>query len=243
MTQPQIVLLTHVKHFIGPTAVHRLLREGMTVVCHDMAFADPAVREAFRAEVPGAEVCAATAPIELVAEIIDRFGRLDALVSNDPYPAVRAAVDEANPTEFRRAIEAMMVWPYTLIGRAAAQMKAQNGGRILIVSSAAPLTGIPNYSMYAIARGGANAMVPTLSKELARWNIPVNAIAANYIKNPDYFPPELLANKEAVAKMVENIPLGRLGEPEEVAELVALFASGRCGFVTGHVIPIAGGWA
>ena len=110
MTQPQIVLLTHVKHFIGPTAVHRLLREGMTVVCHDMAFADPAVREAFRAEVPGAEVCAATAPIELVAEIIDRFGRLDALVSNDPYPAVRAAVDEVGVIRLRVDISAGRVY-------------------------------------------------------------------------------------------------------------------------------------
>jgi NAD(P)-dependent dehydrogenase (short-subunit alcohol dehydrogenase family) len=136
-----------------------------------------------------------------------------------------------------------VVWPYALLGKVAAVMKAQKAGRILIVSSAAPLTGIPNYSMYAIARGAANAMVPTLSKELARWNIPVNAIAANYIKNPDYFPPELLANQDAMTKMLKNIPLGRLGEPEEVAELVALFASGRCGFVTGHVIPIAGGWA
>jgi len=240
---PDIILLTHVRHFIGPSAVRRLLADGHTVVCHDMSFADAAKRTAFLAEVPGAEVCVATEPAKLVEEVLARFGRVDALVSNDPYPAVRAAVDEAEAEEFRRALEAMVVWPYTLIGRVAAAMKARKAGRILIVSSAAPLTGIPNYSMYAIARGGANAMVPTLSKELARWNIPVNAIAANYIKNPDYFPPELLADAEAVAKMVKNIPLGRLGEPEEVAELVALFAGGKCGFVTGHVVPIAGGWA
>jgi NAD(P)-dependent dehydrogenase (short-subunit alcohol dehydrogenase family) len=56
-------------------------------------------------------------------------------------------------------------------------------------------------------------------------------------------PPELLADQVALAKMLRNIPLGRLGEPEEVAELVALLASGRCGFVTGHVLPVAGGWA
>lgn len=238
-----IILLTHVRHFIGPGAVRRLLQDGHTVVCHDMSFADAAARAAFAAEVPGAEVCAATDPAALTAEVLARFGRIDALVSNDPYPAVRAPVEEADPEEFRRALEAMVVWPYTLIGKVAAAMKARKAGRILIVSSAAPLTGIPNYSMYAIARGGANAMVPTLSKELARWNIPVNAIAANYIKNPDYFPAELLADSEAVAKMVKNIPLGRLGEPEEVAELVALFAGGRCGFVTGHILPIAGGWA
>lgn len=243
MNRKPVVLLTHVRHFIGPSAVRRLLREEMTVVCHDATFADASARQAFQAEVPGAEACAATDPASIVAEVANRFGHLDALVSNDPYPAVRAPVDEADIDEFRRALEALVVWPYALLGKVAAVMKAQNAGRILIVSSAAPLTGIPNYSMYATARGAANAMVPTLSKELARWNIPVNAIAANYIKNPDYFPPELLANQDAMAKMLKNIPLGRLGEPEEVAELVALFASGRCGFVTGHIVPIAGGWA
>ncbi len=243
MADKPVTLLTHVNHFVGPAAVRRLLQEDAVVVCHDMAFADAEGRARFQKDVPGAETCAATDPAGVVAEVKARFGRLDALVSNDPYPAVRAPIDEADPDEFRNALEALMVWPFTLIGEAAAVMKAQQAGRIVIVSSAAPLTGIPNYAMYAAARGGANALVPTLSKELARWGIPVNAIAPNYIKNPDYFPPELLANEAAMAKMLKNIPLGRLGEPEEVAELVALFASGRCGFVTGHIVPIAGGWA
>lgn len=243
MARDTVTLLTHVRHFVGPSTVRRLLREDMTVVCHDASFADAEARAAFQAEVPDAEVCVATRPAEIVAEVTERFGRIDALVSNDPYPAVRASVDEADPDEFRRALEALVVWPFMLIGRVASVMKAQEDGRILIISSAAPLTGIPNYAMYAIARGAANAMVPTLSKELARWGIPVNALAPNYIKNPDYFPPELLADRDAVDKMLRNIPLRRLGEPEEVAELVALFTNGRCGFVTGHIIPVAGGWA
>ena len=243
MPDRPVVLVTHVRHFVGPGAVRRLLAEDMTVVCHDAAFAQPQEREAFLAEIPRAEVLARTDPAEIVAETVERFGRLDALVSNDPYPAIRAPVDMADPEEFRRALEALAVWPFTVIGKAAAVMKAARAGRIVIITSAAPLTGIPNYAMYAAARGAANALVPSLAKELARWGITVNAIAPNYIKNPDYFPPELLADDAAMSKMLKNIPLGRLGEPEEVAELIALFASGRCGFVTGHVLPIAGGWA
>ena len=243
MDGKNVALVTHVNHFVGPGAVRRLLREDMTVVCHDAAFTDPQSRAAFHAEIPGVEALQRTDPAEIVAETVEHFGRLDALISNDPYPAIRAPVDEADPEEFRRALDALAVWPLTVIGKAAAVMKARGTGRIVIISSAAPLTGIPNYSMYAAARGAANALVPSLAKELARWGISVNAIAPNYIKNPDYFPPELLANQEAMAKMLKNIPLGRLGEPEEVAELIALFASGRCGFVTGHVLPIAGGWA
>jgi NAD(P)-dependent dehydrogenase (short-subunit alcohol dehydrogenase family) len=236
-------LITNAEHFIGPAATRRLLREEMTVVCHDRTFADGAARGAFQSAHPGAETLAASEPSGIATELGERFGRIDALISNDPYPALRAPVDEADPEEFRRALEALAVRPFALIGKVAAMMKRQNGGRILIMSSAAPLTGIPNYSVYAAARGAANALVPTLARELASWGISVNAIAANYIKNPDYFPPELLTDPEAMAKMLKNIPLGRLGEPEEVAELVALFASGRCGFVTGHIVPIAGGWA
>ena len=171
MTEKIVTLLTHVRHFVGPGTVRRLLSEDMTVVCHDASFADADARAAFQAEVPGAEACAATGPAEIVAEIMDRFHRIDSLVSNDPYPAIRAPVDEADPAELRRAMEALVVWPFTLIGKVAAVMKARGKGRIVLVSSAAPLAGIPNYAMYATARGAANAMVPTLSRELARRGI------------------------------------------------------------------------
>ena len=55
--------------------------------------------------------------------------------------------------------------------------------------------------------------------------------------------PELLANEKAMAKMLSNIPMKRLGKPEEVAETIAFLVSDRCAFITGHVVPIAGGWA
>jgi NAD(P)-dependent dehydrogenase (short-subunit alcohol dehydrogenase family) len=85
MSAKSVVLLTHVNHFVGPGAVRRLLREEMTVVCHDASFADREARAAFAAEIPGAEVLERTGPAEIVAETVERFGRLDALISNDPY--------------------------------------------------------------------------------------------------------------------------------------------------------------
>ena len=86
-------------------------------------------------------------------------------------------------------------------------------------------------------------MVKSLSLELAPSNIQINAIAPNYIQNPTYFPPLLTENEAAMAKMLANIPAKRLGQPEEVAELIVFFAWDKCGFVTGHVVPISGGWA
>ena len=140
-------------------------------------------------------------------------------------------------------MEALVVWPYRLVGAAVPSMKLAGGAKIIVVTSAAPLRGITNYSMYAAGRGAENAMVKSLSLELASSNIKANAVAPNYIENPPYFPPELTQNETAMAKMLSNIPSKRLGRPEEVAELIAFFASDKCGYVTGHVVPISGGWA
>ena len=137
----------------------------------------------------------------------------------------------------------MMVRPFALAQATVAPMRKQGGGRILFITSAAPLRGLTNYGMYAAARGGANALTVTLARELASSNILVNAIAPNYVANPSYFPPALLGDPVALAKIEKNIPLGRLGKPEEVGALVSFFAIGDCGFVTGHIVPIAGGWA
>jgi NAD(P)-dependent dehydrogenase (short-subunit alcohol dehydrogenase family) len=122
-------------------------------------------------------------------------------------------------------------------------MQARNWGRIILVSSAAPLRGLANYSMYVSARAACNGLVSSLAKELGRNAITVNAVASNYVENPDYFPPALLADAAAMKKMTANIPLGRLGKPEEIAATIAFLASDGAGFVTGQVIAHAGGWA
>ena len=122
-------------------------------------------------------------------------------------------------------------------------MKSAGQGKIIMVTSAAPIRGLANYSMYATGRGAGNAMLKSLPLELAPSNIQINVIALNYIQNPTYFSPSLTENEAAMAKMLANIPAKRLGQPEEVAELIAFFASDKRGFVTGHAVPISGGWA
>ena len=241
MLDGRVIVITHARHFVGPATAGVLAGYGATVVRHDAApSGDPPPEEAPHL---GLHAATATEPEALIDEVAAAHGRIDVLICNDAYPALRAPVDEAEPGALRQALEALVEWPYRAIGRAVPHMKAAGAGRILMVTSAAPLRGLANYSIYATARGAGNALVKSLSLELAPFNIQVNAIAPNYIENPTYFPPELLANDKAMAKMLANIPLKRLGKPQEVAETIAFFASDRCGFVTGHVIPIAGGWA
>jgi NAD(P)-dependent dehydrogenase (short-subunit alcohol dehydrogenase family) len=122
-------------------------------------------------------------------------------------------------------------------------MKARRSGKILFITSAVPFHGLPNYSMYVTARGATNSMAVSLAKELGPHNIQVNAIAPNFVENPDYFPEELRQNKQAMTKILKSIPLRRLGKPEEIAALIAFYASGESDFITGNVMPFAGGWA
>jgi NAD(P)-dependent dehydrogenase (short-subunit alcohol dehydrogenase family) len=243
MSESPVVLVTNALHYVGPAAILRLTRDGAKVVAQDASFADPAARAAWGAAHPEATALAAQTPAEIVAATLGAHGRLDAVVSNDDYPAIRAPLEDASVEDFRAGLEAMLVRPFALAQAAVPAMKRQGGGRLILITSAAPLRGLANYGMYATARGAANALALTLAKELAPDNILVNAIAPNYVANPTYFPPDLLADPVARAKMERNIPLRRLGQPEEVAALIAFFAIGDCGFVTGHVVPVAGGWA
>ncbi|WP_293331786.1 SDR family oxidoreductase [Parvibaculum sp.] len=113
----------------------------------------------------------------------------------------------------------------------------------VFLSSAAPLNGIPNYSIYAAARGAANSLALTLAKELASHNIQVNALGFNFIESPDYFPASLLDDPKSRDKILGNIPLRHLGKPEEAAAIVAFLAGPGSDFITGQLIPVAGGWA
>ncbi len=97
--------------------------------------------------------------------------------------------------------------------------------------------------MYVTARGAQNAMVLTLARELARSGIAVNAVAPNFVKSPSYFSDALLSDEAARGKILSQIPLGRLGKPEEASDVIAFLLSAKAGFVTGHVVPVAGGWA
>lgn len=243
MLNGKIALVTNVCHFVGVAAAQVLQSHGASVRCHDASFAEATAREKFVATHPDLVPLIAADTTGAVDQTIQDLGQLDIAVINDFYPAVRAPMGEANAQDFRAGLEALMVTPFETASAAARHMKPQSSGKMIFVTSAAPVHGLPNYCMYAAGRGGANALALSVAKELARYNIQVNAVAPNYVESESYFPPELLANEQALAKMTSKVPLGRLGKPEEVAEMIAFLASDRADFITGQIIPIAGGWA
>ena len=239
----RVVLITNVEHFVGRPVAAELAAQGATVVCHDQSFTDASVADQFAAADPALAVVRAQAPAEIVAAATEACGRIDTVVCNDAGAALRAPIETARADDLRVALEEMVVFPFEMASAVVPQMKARKRGKILFITSATPLRGLPNYSMYVAARGATNALTVSLAQELGRDNIQVNAIAPNYVESPTYFPPELVNDPATLAKMTRNIPLKRLGKPEEVAALVAFYASDRSDFITGHVMPFAGGWA
>ncbi|RMF10312.1 MAG: SDR family oxidoreductase, partial [Alphaproteobacteria bacterium] len=182
-------------------------------------------------------------PRQLVGTIAQQWGAVDVLVNNDFAPAVRAPVEDASLDDLNQALQAIVVAPFAMTAAVVPSMKARKRGKVLFLSSAAPLRGLPNYSIYCAARGGTNALAVSLAQELAPYNIQVNALAFNFVESESYFPKKLLADPEARAKITKNVPLGRLARPEEAAALVAFLAGPDSDFITGQVIPFAGGWA
>jgi len=239
----KVAIVTNVTGFVGLPAATALAGAGALALCHDPSFSNEPACRAFAEAHPGLGALQLDDPGATVEAVVAAEGRLDVLVLNDVFPAKRAPVEDVDPDDFRAALEALAVAPMRWASAAVPVMKAQGAGSIVFVTSAAPLRGIPNYSMYAAARGAANALTVSLAKELAPAGIRVNAVAPNFVESPTYFPEDLLADPQKRAKIESNIPLGRLGKPEEVGELIAFLAGADAGFMTGQVVPVAGGWA
>ena len=189
--------------------------------------------EVFQADVSGPEACEA-----LVQAVIDRFGRLDILVNNAGITR-DGLLMTAKEEDFDRVLDTNLKGAYFCMKAAAKRMMRQRYGRIINLSSVVGLRGNPGQTGYAASKAGILGVTKAAAKELAARSITVNAVAPGFI---DTDMTAVLPEKAKQA-MLTSIPMGKPGQPEDVARAVAFFAGPDSGYVTGQVLCIDGGMA
>jgi NAD(P)-dependent dehydrogenase (short-subunit alcohol dehydrogenase family) len=147
---------------------------------------------------------------------------------------VPTPIAELTPQGWRQTLEVNLTGTFLCARRALGPMRAAGFGRIVTLSSGAGLDGgTEACAHYAASKGGVIALTKALSKELAREGLTVNCVAPRSIRTP------MIAGLEA--ELETEIPVGRLGEPEDVAAAVAFLCSAHAGYVTGEVFVLNGG--
>jgi len=173
---------------------------------------------------------------------VTRFGGIDILVNNAAQ-AIGGVVDEIDEATWNRVMDTNLTSVWRGMKVCVPEMRKKNRGSVVNISSVQALTGFKGWAAYAAAKGGVNALTQQAAIDLASSGIRVNAVAPGTIMTPlnekvfrEHANPE-----ELIATWNRAHPIGRFGQPEEVAELVVFLASDRSSFMTGDIIRIDGG--
>lgn len=175
-----------------------------------------------------------TAVQDAVAQVVTAYGKLDIMVNNAGISA-REPLADYDPDAFKRIMDLNVSAVFNGC-KAAAEHMRENGGSIINTSSMVSLYGQPSGVGYPASKFAVNGLTKSLARELGRSNIRVNAVAPGVTRTDMVaaLPPEM------VARVSAPIPLGRIGEPEEVANVFLFLASDLASYVTGTVISVDG---
>ena len=174
----------------------------------------------------------------VVDETVQRFGRLDIVVHNAAvYPVI--PIEQLSDEDLDVTLSVNLKAGFWLIQEGLPHLRKQGGGRFLFTSSVTgPNVAMPGTAHYAASKGGMNGLIRTAALEYARQNITVNGGAPGYILTPAR---EALGGPEALAQMASQIPLGRLGDPVDIANTMLFLASDAAAYITGQTIVVDGG--
>ncbi len=236
-----VALVTGAAKGIGAAIAERMGADGygVAVVDLDLEQAESTARRigsaaAFRADVgdPGQVE-------EAVRSVVDEWGRIDALVNCAGIAGRAAPIEEQTFEDWDRVISVDLSSVFYFCREVVPVMKRQGAGRIVNIASISGKEGNPNMVPYSTAKAGVIGLTKALAKEVAMDGILAHSVAPAVIQT------EILdqLTEEQVSYMVERIPMGRAGTPEEVAALVSWLVSPECTFSTGHCYDISGGRA
>jgi 3-oxoacyl-[acyl-carrier protein] reductase len=240
----KVALVTGAARGIGRAIALALAREGADIVLVDVDL-DRAQGTAQEIEGLGRKAKAILADVSdrkdvhrLVSETVSLFGRIDILVNNAGIIR-RGTFLEHDPEEWDKVLDVNLGGTFNCSRVVVPLMIEQGRGKIINVSSVAGIIGdITAAPSYGTSKGAINTLTKSLARELAPHGINVNAVAPHAIET------EMSQewSEEKRRRIVEAIPMKRLGQPEEVAEAVVFLASDGADFITGHVLDINGGY-
>ena len=243
--QGKVCLITGAAQGIGEACARLFAQEGAQVVLVDVQ-QTPGERLAAELRAKGqdahfyaCDIGDKTKVDELVRQVTATFQRVDVLVSN-------AGIFRASPfleiseDDFDAVLRVNLRGAF-LVGQAVARsMKATGGGAIVHMSSVNAVVAIPEIATYNISKGGLNQLTRAMALALADDGIRVNAVAPGTIAT-ELARQAVLTNEASRQKILSRTPLKRLGDPSEVAQVVAFLASDASSYITGEVITVDGG--
>ncbi|MEL6059931.1 MULTISPECIES: glucose 1-dehydrogenase [unclassified Methylobacterium] len=240
----KVAVVTGASKGIGAAIARTLAKNGAAVVVNyasSKAGAD-AVVEAITAAggraiaVPG-DVSNAAQADGLIAAAVERFGRLDIVVNNSGVYEF-AAIEDVTEEQYRRLFD-INVLGVLLVTRAAAKHLG-DGGSIVNISSVVTSVNMPTSAVYTGTKGAVNAISGVLANELAPRRIRVNVVSPGYVVT-EGTQTAGVTGSEMETGLIAQTPLGRAGQPDDIADVVAFLASDAARWVTGEVIAAGGG--
>lgn len=240
----KVTIVTGAAQGIGFACAERFTKEGASVFLADVNVEKgEAAAEKLRSEGGDARfvVCDVgdKAQVDaLIGEAISRYGRLDVMISNAAILHV-ASILEIEEEDFDRVLRVNLKG-FFLTGQAAArQMEKQRSGVIINMSSIQAVITNPNLLSYSVCKGGVKQLTVSMALALSDKGVRVNAIAPGSIATNMV---KTLTVDEAARRMImSRTPMGRLGEPEEIASVAAFLASDQASYITGETINVDGG--
>lgn len=240
----KVALVTGASRGIGRAIAERLAQDGASVVINYGHSGDKAKEVVSAIKAGGGQALAVQADMTQSADIhrlfqdtVSHFGQLNILVNNAGAGAAKPLL-EVDEAHFAQMFD-LNVRGLLLASKEATCYFGKSGGRIINVSSSAGTDAMPNMSVYAATKAAVDSLTRSHAAELGPLDITVNAVAPGPTTSELF---TVATSEEVQQAMIKNTPLGRLGRPEDIANVVAFLATDDAHWVTGQVIRVAGGW-